>query len=198
LKKSAFQSDLEKEKRLAPFLDELYTKHLKYYSFRREANIVKQREGIDLVFTHKGTKETYFVDEKAQLDYLNEDLPTFAFELLYQKREILRKGWLFDTRKKTQFYALVTGIYSDAPNTYTSAKITMVNRQLLLHRLVQLGVSEQKVALPNNHGKQVLPQLNPDEEGYLFLSKKNKAEQPLNLVLRLDFLFMMGVAKRLV
>lgn len=44
-----------------------------------------QRSGIDVEFTGADGR-VYYVDEKAQLHYLNQNLPTFAFELLsFQK-----------------------------------------------------------------------------------------------------------------
>jgi hypothetical protein len=198
LKTSSFTSDLEKEKRLGVFLDQLYRKSLKHYFFVRETNLSEQHRGVDLVLKHKKTGRVFFVDEKAQLDYMNESLPTFAFELSYQKEGIRKRGWLFDSNKKTQFYSLITGIYSDAPALFTSATITLVNRELLVAHLHNFGVLDEEIHLPKNHGKHILSPLNPKKEGYLFFSKKNKVEQPLNLILRLDFLISIGVAKRLV
>ena len=131
-----FHEDLRKEKRLASFLDEQYHKHLKNYRFAREKTLSKQHRGIDVVFTHRITHKSFLIDEKAQLDYLNEDLPTFAFELSYLKNRERKKGWLFDTYKKTQFYALITAIYTDVPNCFTSCKVTLVNRNLLLKHFI--------------------------------------------------------------
>jgi hypothetical protein len=198
LSTSSFTSDLEKEKRLSVFLDQLYLNNLKNYSFVRETHLFQQHRGVDLVFKNKRSGEVFTIDEKAQLDYVNDDLPTFAFELSYQKGGIRKEGWLFDSRKKTQFYSLITGIYSDVPGIFTSAKITLVNRNLLIGGLNERGLFHKDISMPETHGKHELPQLDPKKEGYLFLSKKNKAEQPLNLILRLDFLNAMGAAKRLV
>ena len=198
MKKSSFKSDLDREKSLASFLDNLYSNHLKQYSFSREHNISEQHKGVDVIFTRLKTEERFFVDEKAQLDYVNEDLPTFAFELFYEKKKIKKQGWLFDPNKKTQFYALVTAIYSDAPQIFTSCKITLVNRRLLLAHLKGLGLREDDFPIPEKHGKKAIEQLHPKKEGYLFYSRNNKAEKPLNLILKLDYLLDIGVAKRLV
>ncbi len=198
MKKSAFLDDIEKEKRLHSFLDSLYNRYLKHYSFKRIDTISEQYRGVDAIFTHHKTNDVYYIDEKAQLDYVNDDLPTFAFEISFQKDGKRKNGWLFDSKKKTQFYSLITAIYSDAPKTFTSAKITLVNRQLLLDHLSQRGICNDTIKIPKTHGKQSIPQLNSKDEGYLFFSKKNKAEEPLNLVLYLDFLIEKGVAKRLI
>lgn len=198
MRKSTFTSDLKKERNLAPFLDRLYSENLKSYDFVRNHDQKEQLMGIDVVFTHKKTNRSFNVDEKAQLDYLNERLPTFAFEVSYLKDGERKKGWLFDNQKKTEFYALVTSIFSDAPEKYTSCKITLVNRSLLLSFLEKRKVVFEKLSPPNNHGKQRLEALDERTEGYLYFSKRNKAEQPLNIVLRLDFLLENGIAKVLV
>ncbi len=201
--KSKFKADLSKEKKLTPLLDSYYQEHLKHYSFERVSNLKKQLQGIDLILKDKRSDKQYFVDEKAQLDYINESLPTFAFELFYQKNGVQRQGWLFDASKKTHFYALVTSIYSDEEDVFTSCNITIVNREKLISYLHGLGLNREQLerAISKNndrHGKLVLDELNHKTEGYLFFSRKNKVEKPINLILKLDHLVWLGVAKRLV
>ena len=72
-----FEQDLAHEKILATYLDHIYK--LKGYYVERPTNINKQYRGVDLIL-QKDAK-TFLVDEKAQLHYLNADLPTFTFEL---------------------------------------------------------------------------------------------------------------------
>ena len=79
----------------------------------------------------------------------------------------------------------------------------MVNREKLLHfleakniTLTTLKEAISKATSPN--GKIKLEQLNYSTEGYLFLSRKNKAEKPTNLILKLDFLIKNKIAKRLI
>lgn len=143
------------------------------------------------------------MDEKAQLDYVNESLPTFAFELSYLKNGDQKRGWLFDASKKTHFYALVTSIFSDEEKMFTSCNITFVNRKKLIGHLVDLNLTEEHFTkvIRNNaqtNGKLILESLHPKKEGFLFFSTSNKVEKPINLVLRLEFLVEIGVAKRLV
>lgn len=197
---SDFKSDLKKEQLLTKLIDKIYASKLKHYSFERVKDLNEQYKGVDVVFKHKSKICSYFIDEKAQLDYINEDLPTFAFELSYLKNTIEKKGWLFDEKKKTDFYALITAIFLD-DGEFTSCKITLVNRKKLLKKLDELNF--KKTDLQNyrsvyNHGKIVLDQLNQKKEGYLFLSSKNKIEEPLNLILRLDWLLETKIAKRLI
>ena len=201
--KSKFKADLSKEKKLTPLLDSYYQKHLKQYCFERISDLKKQLQGIDLILKDKNSGKPFFVDEKAQLDYVNESLPTFAFELMYLKNNVQKQGWLFDASKKTQFYALVTSIYSDEDDVFTSCNITFVNREKLIQHLEEVGLSQKRLEriISENHsihGKLNLKQLNPKSEGYLFFSTKNKAEKPVNLILKLDFLIKIGVAKKLV
>lgn len=201
--KSNFKTDLQKEQNLAVLLDAYYRKYLKHYHFKRISNLKQQLQGIDLILTHKVSKKEFLIDEKAQLDYLNNDLPTFAFELQYQKKGAIKQGWLFDTHKKTYFYALATAIYSDEPNIYASCKITWVNRKKLISFLENRAITENslKYFVKNaieKQGKVILEGLDAKTEGYLYYSTQNKAEKPINLILKLGFLVENGLAKRLV
>ncbi|MFD2100159.1 hypothetical protein [Flagellimonas iocasae] len=201
--KSKFKADLSKEHRLTPLLDVYYQKHLKQYTFERVVDLEQQLLGVDVILTDKKTGATYFVDEKAQLDYVNENLPTFAFELFYEKAKIKKGGWLFDASKKTDFYALVTSIFSDEEDRFTSCNITFVNREKLIQHLSVLNLTSerfQEIVLQHSghHGKLGLKKLHPLHEGYLFFSTQNKAEKPINLILKLDYLMAIGVARRLV
>jgi hypothetical protein len=201
--KSKFKADLSKEKQLIPLLDSYYQKHLKNYTVDRVVDLKQQLQGIDLILKDKHSEKEFLVDEKAQLDYINESLPTFAFELSYLKNDNPKIGWLFDTKKKTQFYALITSIYSDEADVFTSCTITFVNREKLLLHLDRLHLNPSYFdAIANKNkeklGRVFLEQLNPKTEGYLFFSTKNKAEKPVNLILKLEYLIAIGVAKRLV
>lgn len=201
--KSNFHEDLSKEKQLIPLLDTYYQKHLKLYGFERIANLEQQLQGIDLILKDKKTGKQFYIDEKAQLYYINESLPTFAFELCYLKKETKKQGWLFDASKKTHFYALITSIYSDEANIFTSCNITFVNREKLIQHLDNLGLNQpffEKTISKNSeyHGKMVVAQLHHRKEGYLYFSTYNKAEKPVNLILKLDYLIKIRVAKRFV
>lgn len=201
--KSQFTSDLKKEKALSHLLDVYYQEHLVYYNTQRIHDLKNQMAGVDIVFTHKLNKNRFFIDEKAQLDYVNEDLPTFAFELGYCKNGIFKEGWLFDARKKTDFYALVTAIYEDAPGLFTTCKITLVNRKklltfLCLRKITKVILNRYRLGNESLHGKLQMEELHPKKEGYLYFSRNNKSEKPINLILKLDFLIQQKIAKRMV
>ena len=194
--KSSFNSDLKKEKQLQHFLNIQYQNHLKQYTFKRTNSLKEQLLGVDIYLTHKLTKKQYAVDEKAQLDYLNEDLPTFAFELSYLNNGTIKPGWLLDTRKTIDFYGLVTSIYCDEPNKFTSCKYYFVNRLKLIAYLSS-RINLNTIKRPQKHGVSIVNNLLASKEGYLYLSSKNKIEQPLNLILKLDFLLKNAIAKQL-
>lgn len=197
--KSNFKADLENERKLSVLLDSYYKKHLNHYGFKRVRDIKRQLTGVDVILTRKSNGKTYLVDEKAQLYYINDDLPTFAFELSYLKNGVLKKGWLFDASKKTDFYALVTAIYTDEPNLYTSCKITMVNRKKLVGFLASRKLTPESFESRDlKQGRNIIQELDPQIEGYVYFSKTKKAEKPLNLILKLDFLVEQGIAKRLI
>lgn len=101
--KSNFKADLSKEKQLTPLLDYYYQKHLKHYTFERVSQLKQQLQGIDLILKDRQSGKQFYLDEKAQMDYINESLPTFAFELFYQKDGVKKQGWLFDASKKNSF-----------------------------------------------------------------------------------------------
>ena len=78
---SFFKRDLKKEKILSKYLDGVYNKIP--LTVQRINDLDLQYKGVDLIYNNNGAK--IYIDEKAQLDYLNSDLPTFTFELSYLK-----------------------------------------------------------------------------------------------------------------
>lgn len=103
---SFFTRNLRKEKLLASFLDTKYDEL--NLTFERVCDLKLQKKGVDLIYNHRGRR--FYIDEKAQLDYINKHLPTFTFELSYLKNDIEKTGWLVDTHKITTHYFLVVGI----------------------------------------------------------------------------------------
>lgn len=197
---SFFYSDLNNEKKLGEFLDQIY--HNLKLNFERISDIDLQHQGVDIKITHNNV--IYFIDEKSQLNYLNNDLPTFAFEINYLKDNSLRKGWLYDENKITDHYFLVTGIYLKSDKIeggIKSCKITSVNRKKLIILLNQKGITEkylfeksQEVRKSNLKNNIPIKELNNFKEGALFFSTQ-LAEKPINLKLYLNWLIEENVAK---
>ncbi|WP_179354605.1 hypothetical protein [Winogradskyella vidalii] len=202
---SNFKSDLQKETLLAAYLDAVYFR--KNIDFKRVTNLSQQLQGIDLVIMHKA--DTYYIDEKAQLHYLNKNLPTFTFELSYLKKGQRKTGWLFDEQKLTHYYFLVTGIYLKGKKSklkYSKdierLKITSVNRGKLVKHLNSIGLTKEKLNTfdsilrkGNKYGKKYISELNPKSEGLLYYSKHLR-EKPINLQLRLSYLIENKIAKK--
>ena len=203
---TSFQSDLQQEKVLTQYLDTYY--HTKGYSFERIIDYDQQHKGIDIIFYHNQT--SFNIDEKAQLHYLNKDLPTFTFELSYIKGNVEKQGWLFDERKTTHYYFLITAIFLKnqvskltKPEDIESLKIISVNRNKLIALLSHKSLSFEKLTLYNDNlrlskknGRITLPELNPSTEGVLYVSKQ-LVEQPINIQLRLQFLILNKIGKEI-
>ena len=148
---SNFKEDLSKEALLGTFLDKFYLDIFKDKPFqpKRVNDLNLQYRGVDLLL--KSTKSTYYVDEKAQLDYLNKSLPTFAFEISYLKKGNWQTGWLLDTHKLTQIYFLITNIYprtgTDLSSGLSKIKITGIYRNQLIDLLDKCGLNENRILI---------------------------------------------------
>ncbi len=203
---SKFQIDLNQEHILSDYLDGVY--QFKNLSFERIHDLNMQHRGVDIIFNIH-SKE-YLIDEKAQIHYLNQDLPTFTFELSYLNKDgNINQGWLFDEHKFTQYYFLITGIILldnkesliDSKDIYT-LKITSVNRQKLIAHLETLGLSKSKLIaydldLRTNktYGKNPIPEFKNQQNGCLYFTE-HLSEQPINLQLRLNYLIENKIAKK--
>lgn len=200
---SHFQRDLNKEKLLGKFLDTIYsTLNIK---FERVEDINLQHRGVDLIYPENNA---VFIDEKAQLDYLNKSLPTFTFELSYLKNNEQKLGWLLDDSKKTTHYFLITGIFAvDKDNLekgFESCIITSVNRNKLINHLESKNLTKERLLQYDadlrefeiKKSRNVIEELQPKTEGLLYFSPQ-LAEQPINLQLRLKKLIKVGVAKQI-
>lgn len=200
---SHFKRDLHKEQQLGKFLDGVYQKlNLK---FKRIEDLNQQHRGIDLIYPKN---KAVFIDEKAQLDYLNKTLPTFTFELSYLKNNEQKLGWLLDDSKLTTHYFLITGIFtqnkSDISKGFKTCTITSVNRKKLLIFLDSKGLTKERLLhydtdlrdFKNTKTKTLIKELNPNTEGLLYFSAQ-LAEQPINLQLRLQNLIKLKIAKQI-
>lgn len=203
---SNFKEDLAKEKFLSEYLNSIYKKTLKI-NFDRVTNLNLQHKGVDLIY-HARDKD-YFIDEKAQLNYIDCSLPTFTFELSYFKDEVEKCGWLIDKTKITTHYFLITGIYANDKNDlskgFKKCSITSVDKLKLKGYLTSIGLDDEKLLQYQKDvrlkkkplTKTRLKELDMIKEGCLFYSPQ-LTEKPINLQLRLKFLTEKGIAKRLI
>ena len=97
IKSTLRKSDENGERIVANFLDKkFYEKHTT--NFERVNRKEEQIKGIDTIFKYDG--ETFLCDEKAAIQYRNNDLQTFSLELSFlNRRNDINNGWLLDTNK---------------------------------------------------------------------------------------------------
>lgn len=105
MEKSLYYEDQRKEQLLGQWLDiHLYNKYTqKYKSIERIIDKSLQKKGIDVRVTTFDNR-IINIDEKCSMHYINEDLPTFAFEILNSTSG--NKGWLYNNDLKTDYYLL--------------------------------------------------------------------------------------------
>jgi hypothetical protein len=143
--KSAFEHDLRQEGLLRQYLDRLYLST--GYDVSRCADLESQKRGVDVKLSKKSS--TVSVDEKAQLHYIGQSLPTFALELEFLIGGERRSGWLFDPTKETQAYCFVFNIQLKEHSTRITdpadvifADIVLVERRRLMESLSSAGLSK--------------------------------------------------------
>lgn len=203
---STFKSDLAQEYLLSQYLDSVYKS--KDIVFKRIHDSNLQHRGIDVIF-HTNNHE-YRIDEKAQLHYLNSDLPTFTFELSYLNKEgKIHEGWLLDSKKETQYYFLITGILLKENKTILSnsediesLKITSVNRKKLISHLETIGLSTSRLISYDldlrsykTYGKNPISEFRNPKNGCLYFTE-SLSEKPINLQLNLNYLAALKIAKK--
>lgn len=147
-------SDLSAEAQLAYFMDRyLYANFptgSAFSTIRRVRNKEEQLSGIDVEFV--GTDgRVYYVDEKAQLYYLNKDLPTFAFELLFKRGPYDTIGWLCNPTLKTDLYMLIWPFATQSSckgitwDQFTKADCLLIQKQKILKMLANKGLTVERM-----------------------------------------------------
>lgn len=197
---NSFQADLLKESILAEFLDDKYKSQLNWSTVRVADKLI-QKLGVDFLLCLDGIDIR--VDEKAQLSYLNEQLPTFALEIDYLINGNEKEGWLFDSSKYTDFYAFVFCICVNnkekvlkSVEDIVSCEVVFVNRLKLINELSKLGLTAaicKQNSLDLRAGNLVKL---PCGSKFNFHISRQLSEQPVNLVVTKTFLE--GIGKKFV
>jgi hypothetical protein len=191
-KTSKFNRDLLLESKLSKFLDTIYSE-LKI-PLKRVTNLSEQRAGVDLHFSASNKHDEY-IDEKAQLHYVNKKLPTFALEISYEKDGIKHKGWLFDKSKKTTCYAFVFNIQANQSSDadlekliFSGADIVFVKRGRLITELSKLNLDESACIMHESRmNDEGMKRMDFGKFASMQISESYK-ERPCNLVVRRTFL----------
>ena len=200
--------DMSAEAQLACFLDTyLYSRFPQSDSFsriERMHNKTEQLAGVDVRFTGKDGS-VYDVDEKAQLYYLNKDLPTFAFEIQFLRDGRETIGWLCNNTLKTDLYLLVWPFATqDTPrdirwNQFTKADCLLIQKKRLLAMLEKDGLMikrmQQDAAQFRKAGHTGKATIEGVRGAYYFASDPKKyREAPINIVVTKDRL--LSIAQR--
>ena len=189
---STYYQDLGKEDILAQYLDAsiypLLSTRLNV-KFERVRDKRQQQDGIDVIAEYAG--KSLNIDEKSQLDYINNPIPTCAFEIAYLKNGELREGWLYDKKKVTDRYFYITHIRSRRnddticiPEDITGCKILSINRDALINALAKKGVNRE-ACIGLSDADNVSRRIEiPDLKDIYLIRSVQKAEGPLNLVIQ--------------
>lgn len=200
--------DMSAEAQLAYFLDTyLYSRFPKSEFFsriERMHNKADQLAGVDVRFTGKdGT--VYDVDEKAQLYYLNKNLPTFAFEIQFLREGRPTIGWLCNNSLKTDLYLLIWPFaLQDTPrdirwDQFTKADCLLIQKKRLLAMLKGEGLTIERMqrdaALLRVNGCTGKVPIDGVRGIYYFASDSQRyREAPINIVVAKDRL--LSIAQR--
>ncbi|MEA2047736.1 MAG: hypothetical protein U9O64_04735 [Campylobacterota bacterium] len=218
--KSKFHEDLSEEQRLGQYLfDFVYPtiKELTNINIQRKEDAESQKLGIDLLLTWKKEDKlkNYKVDEKAQLHYINRNLPTFAFEISsYSKLDrntskyVWKQGWLYDGELQTEGYFLVTCIKRGSQNDFDSVRLVHVYRNRLLTYLHNKGLTGHKILEYDKKFRDENFWKSKKSKDKIFVNELDKRigyfrcthhlkERPINLVLYINKLIDMKLAKEL-
>ena len=146
--------DMSAEAQLSIFLDRyLYDRfpHAnRYASIQRICDKEEQLKGTDVRFTMKNGKVVN-VDEKAQLYYLNQNLPTFAFEVQFLRQDSTAIGWLCNDQLNTDYYLLIWPFANkDTPKEitwrdFTKTECLMVKKKKVLSLLEQNNLTVERL-----------------------------------------------------
>jgi hypothetical protein len=195
--KDSFQKDLDTEAKFGNYLDKLYPqiKGLdKKFTFLRKDDLESQYAGIDLILKDKESGEERYIDEKAQLYYLNKSLNTFTFEISYLKHGVWKKGWFYDEKKLTQTYFLFTSIETNDQNEFINCRFIIINRKYLQEFLEEAGLTQEKTFAYEKlfredkkkyNGNQVVFELDSSFATF-HCSFANLKEEPINLKIKLN------------
>lgn len=148
------KEDHSAESELALFMDkflyERFPTGSAFSSIRRVHDKEEQLNGVDVEFI--GTDgRVYCVDEKAQLHYLNQNLPTFAFELLSFQKGYDTVGWLCNAKLKTDLFMLIWPFATQDEyegitwEQFTKADCLLIQKQRILKMLASKGLTVERM-----------------------------------------------------
>ncbi|MFT4312216.1 MAG: hypothetical protein ACMXYF_03225 [Candidatus Woesearchaeota archaeon] len=190
---SNFEHDLSQEKVVAQFLD-LHFYPFLTTDFYRFTEKDAQLQGKDVLFTLQNLHKIA-VDEKAQTTYINQNLPTFAFEVSFFRNNQIRMGWLFDTSKVTNFYFLIWIKASKEKNIRVEdiqeLDCLLIDRKdihiFLATKNITVESIEEDIKYILNNKLTGKIKYKSDEEAYFYFTER-LTEKPINIVIKKSIL----------
>ncbi len=198
------KSDSAAETEVCKFLDKYF--YSAYVSnFIRFYDLESQLSGKDVKFDYQGIADM-IVDEKAAIHYVNQGLPTFAFEIsFYANNGELTKGWFFDKSKLTQYY-LLSWIWAQRERGFSCEEISrvelvIVKRDSILDMIRFYGLNDSRVqSIASAIRESGMPGVHHKDQRtpfYYYYSTK-LAEKPVNLIIRKQKLLELAVGNHIV
>ena len=185
------REDSNAEQAFARFLDKYF--YPRYFDYaERMYGRGPQLSGIDVVAQKDGI--SYNIDEKAQLHYINKDLPTFAFELSSTRMSngAVNQGWLLNGTLLTDKYLLLwpfartNSFMGIQEEDFCAARFSLVDRAKLIHFLCQNGFSpdalEKDVARIRQ--EDMAGRVYSDNPDIYYYRSTQLDEGPINLVIK--------------
>ena len=216
---STKKEDMTAEQQLAKYLDiYLYNKlSEEFKNFTRISDKTQQMQGIDFTIDPDSNGSVY-IDEKAQLHYMDVCIDTFAFEISFVGRDdSVHKGWLFNHDLKTDTYMLIwpqeTVYHKEIIsldrnlrrakirnllktlqfNDFETVECYMIKRKSIQMFLEKNDWNEQRI-LDKAYDLRIKEQynktpVNKDDSFYFYFTKPSiYREAPINIVIRKRFL----------
>lgn len=191
------KEDHSAENELAVFLDKFLYERFPtkdaFSSIQRIYDKETQLKGIDVKFVRKDGK-SYYIDEKAQLHYLNRNLPTFALEILSYQKGYDTIGWLCNPNLMTDLFLFIWPFASQDSyegitwEHFTKLDCLLIHKLKILSMLVSKGLTIEKmltdarnIRASGEKGKIPIPNL--DGIYYYASYSSQYKEAPINIVI---------------
>jgi len=188
-KDSLWVRDVSVEKEVAKFLDK-YFYHTAVNEFIRYQDKRRQLQGKDVRFSWDKL-ENIIVDEKVQSQYINKNLPTFAFEISSWFSGKRSEGWLFNPEKLTEYYLCIwiwaKRSWNPSSDDITKLDCLLIKRQDIIDYLKKEGFSKEKIL---KREKEIIKSgikgpIDKRKHSFIYFYKTNRlAEKPFNVIIR--------------
>lgn len=190
---SQFDEDIRKERLFGEWLAAHFYPHLSmingcYISaIERCEDETLQKRGVDVIITTDWGDEIY-VDEKAALHYINQDLPTFSFEIKNARSGA--QGWLYNRSYITDYYLLAwpnaTDITIPDLNAFTKSEVMLIRREAVIQMLRDKGITQDSVGqkIRECYGNRYETNKIVLCDGIQLNFNLTLYEQPINLIIR--------------